>query len=135
MAGIKRQGAMLPPCGSEVKFTKSMLEPNFQKVIIDMDMKDINIQKCPTSGSVLYSNPTAVVVIYSHMVLDDEQKEKITEIFIAPNQQDFFFKKEKEDLCYLCNYVKPCRFLEHFSNSEEMYYYMQRSNFFNVVVK
>ena len=96
MAGIKRQGAMLPPCGSEVKFTKSMLEPNFQKVIIDMDMKDINIQKCPTSGSVLYSNPTAVVVIYSHMVLDDEQKEKITEIYIAPNQQDFFLRKRKK---------------------------------------
>ena len=83
----------------------------------------------------MYANPTAVVVVYSHMVLDDEKKEKITEIYIAPNQQDFFFKKEKEDLCYLCNYVEPCMFLEHFSNSEEMYYYMQNTNFFNVFVK
>ena len=132
---VKYHSSRLPPSGSKVKFIRSNLEPNFQKVIVDMDLKDICIQKCPATGSVMYANPTAVVVVYSHLVLDDEKKDKITKIYIAPNQQDFFFKKEKEDLCYLCNYVEPCMFLEHFSNSEEMYYYMQSSNFFNVSVK
>ena len=131
----QRQLCTLPPCGAKVEFIQSKLEPNFQKVIVDMDLKDINIQNYPASGRVMYSNPSAVVVVYSHLVLDDDKKNKITEIYIAPNQQDFFFKKEKEDLCYLCNYVKPCMFLEHFSNPAEMYYYMQRSKFFNVSVK
>ena len=131
----QRQLFTLPPCGSEVKFIKSKLEPNFEKVIIDMELKDISIQKYPSKGTIIYSNPAAVVVLYSHKVLDDDQKEKITNIYISPNQEDFFFKKEEEDFCYLCNYVEQCMFVEHFSNPEEMYTFMQRSNFFNVFVK
>ena len=126
------QLSRLPPCGSDAKFFQSNLEPKFEKVIVDMDLKDVNIQRCLPSGRVIYNNPAAIVVVYSHKVLDDEKKEKITEIYVSPNKEDFFFKKESEDYCYLCNYVETCMFLEHFSNTEELYSFMQINNFFNV---
>ena len=125
----------LPPCGNKATFIKSKWEPKYQRVIVDIDLKDISIQRCPSHSRALYSDPSAVVVVYSHKVLEDEQKEKIKEIYISPNKEDFFFIKEKEDLCYLCNYVKPCMFVEKFSNPEEMYNFMIKSNFFNVSIK
>ena len=47
MAGINTDGvcvkyhsSRLPPSGHKVEFIQSKLEPNFEKVIVDMDLKD-----------------------------------------------------------------------------------------------
>ena len=125
------QLSRLPPCDSDAKFFQSNLKPKFEKVIVDIDLKDLNIHRCLPSGRVIYNNPATIVVVYSHKVLEDKKKEKITEIYVSPNQEDYFFKKENEVYCYLCNYVENCMFLEHFSNTGEFYHFMQMNNFFN----